>query len=550
MDSRDHRRAEGTLNVAKFKDFGEKIGGARKDFYAGNALTVDDFDEMNAHEAAKLVTKANVWPVPDYAAKVADGMPIGIAFFTKKVRDSFAAKPVFTRNDDTPEKKRARQAEYIETANKLMRIVDEVRTVQDARNVFHIFMIEGGYLMQQVYCYQRTEKGTRNPCITSKLAEVLCVDAWENRSDEAFESYYATCAADAQFCVAKENKVPAGYQIYSLQGKYIVTRSNIYLGSQEFDTYEEALAFAKEHAATKRRGSKKRFTPPQLEHIARTGPDYRHNRQISGNDFLTTFGFRGGEFGNWMSQNDRAESLNMGFEALKDLSACLGIMDEDIALHGTLAIAFGARGHNDATAHYEPERTVINLTKMRGAGSLAHEWWHAFDDFLGSRMGATRFLMSEAQRYPLFTKLLHAMNGLEDGTVTDFRRGSEAMNGSYAKDSGRYWTDPVEMSARAFACYVMDKLEHESDYLVAHAETAAVGEWKAYPVGDERKAINLVFDEIFADLKARGILREAKPKSAVSSDEEPKCQSAKKRIARVEVPVFEDPASIQQMTWF
>ena len=30
------------------------------------------------------------------------------------------------------------------------------------------------------------------------------------------------------------------------------------------------------------------------------------------------FGFRGGEFGNWMNQNDRQTSLNMGFEALKD----------------------------------------------------------------------------------------------------------------------------------------------------------------------------------------------------------------------------------------
>ena len=37
-------------------------------------------------------------------------------------------------------------------------------------------------------------------------------------------------------------------------------------------------------------------------------------------------------------------------------------------------------------------RKVINLTKMHGAGSLAHEWWHGFDDYLGAKMGAKGML--------------------------------------------------------------------------------------------------------------------------------------------------------------
>jgi hypothetical protein len=38
-------------------------------------------------------------------------------------------------------------------------------------------------------------------------------------------------------------------------------------------------------------------------------------------------------------------------------------------------------------AHYEPERAVINLTKLNGAGSLAHEWWHALDHYFGRQDG-------------------------------------------------------------------------------------------------------------------------------------------------------------------
>lgn len=64
-----------------------------------------------------------------------------------------------------------------------------------------------------------------------------------------------------------------------------------------------------------------------------------------------------------------------------------------------LAIAFGARGKGKALAHYEPARVVINLTKMKGAGSLAHEWAHAFDDTLGLRCGRTgvRTYLSETE---------------------------------------------------------------------------------------------------------------------------------------------------------
>ena len=80
-----------------------------------------------------------------------------------------------------------------------------------------------------------------------------------------------------------------------------------------------------------------------------------------GQDYLDAFAFRGGEFGNWMTQNDRRASLNMGFDALKDLAAVLKISEKDISYQGTLSIAFGARGSGNAAAHYEPLRKVINL---------------------------------------------------------------------------------------------------------------------------------------------------------------------------------------------
>lgn len=100
---------------------------------------------------------------------------------------------------------------------------------------------------------------------------------------------------------------------------------------------------------------------------------------------------------------------------------------------------------------------------------------------------------------------------------TDFYRGSKQMGKEYEKDGG-YWDSNVEMTARAFACYVKDKLPYRSDYLVGHAESAIsmvlsknsqAEVVKAYPQGEERQAINAVFDEIIADLKLQHILTHA-----------------------------------------
>ena len=65
------------------------------------------------------------------------------------------------------------------------------------------------------------------------------------------------------------------------------------------------------------------------------------------------------------------------------------------------------------------------------------------------------------------------------------------------------------MTARAFACYVKDRLSYRSDYLVGHADCAVTfvagkdGNMeilKAFPEGEERKAINAAFDEVMEAL--------------------------------------------------
>ena len=85
------------------EDFGEKIGGAKKDLWKDRGLYEDDLSGMNEREAEKFVKKDNIWKKPDYGAMLEDGVPLGVVYFIKKARDSLAASPGYTYGDNTPE---------------------------------------------------------------------------------------------------------------------------------------------------------------------------------------------------------------------------------------------------------------------------------------------------------------------------------------------------------------------------------------------------------------------------------------------------------------
>ena len=355
------------------EDFGEKIGGAKKDLWAARGLYVDDLLGMNEREAEKYVKKDNVWKKPDYAALIRSGVPVDILYFRKVVRDSLNASPRYLRSDDTPEKRLARQKEYIATVRQVQDAVEKVQTVQDAMDVFDALIIDGGYCERISHgigggYIRATQKGRDNPVITDKLVNALYF-----RGERDFERRIVQGAVKKQFGVPAEQKIPRGYDIRFNDGKRTYSKNNDWLPDTyyvtkgyailktNFATREEALKWVQDLARQRGASGKQRFVPQQLSRVRRTGPDYRGNRDVIGQDYLDAFAFRGGEFGNWMTQNDRRASLNMGFDALKDLAAVLKISEKDISYQGTLSIAFGARGSGNAAAHYEPLRKVINL---------------------------------------------------------------------------------------------------------------------------------------------------------------------------------------------
>ncbi|MCF0244860.1 MAG: hypothetical protein HUK06_08795, partial [Bacteroidaceae bacterium] len=221
-----------------------------------------------------------------------------------------------------------------------------------------------------------------------------------------------------------------------------------------------------------------RFTPEK----PRVGTDWRKGRDVSEKELGETFGFRGIQFGNWTSQNDRQKALNETYDALMDLADVLGVSPRALSLNGELGMAFGARGSGGFAAHYEPSDVVINLTKTRGAGSLAHEWWHAMDNYFG-RMG-----WSSAT---YLTDLPRGGNGnVRDVVARAFLELVTAVNrsGYNSRNAGSaYWGSNVEETARLFAEWVKARV----------AEKGNSNSFLAHGILSEEEYKRLIYDAAF-----------------------------------------------------
>lgn len=251
-------------------------------------------------------------------------------------------------------------------------------------------------------------------------------------------------------------------------GGYVVTAKRVNIDVATFATLDEARAYMQsDRPAADLAAIEATQTPEEKKKRAaalvvrnsinrpRIGTDYVQGDNITPEELATTFGLRAVEFGNWMTADDRQTSINECYNSFCVLAELLKIDRYQIG-RGTLAVAFGARGTGKANAHYEPAKHVINLTRTRGAGSLAHEWAHSID-FNGSNQKSLSnnfYFMGYSWR---------------------------------CKETGSYWGREEEQFARAFETaihYELKEREVVDDYLVNIIEDC-----KVYPSATENSTI-------------------------------------------------------------
>lgn len=396
-DVTTEKKTAKTSKTTKTEDFGEKIGGARKDTWQKRGLLTSDLTAMNRRELQQHVKKENVWKRPDFVKAIAEGGDRATLYIQNELYKSINATPYIRRSvatDTTSTAFQEAMEKYVTEIREVQKLAEGVKSKEDLSKITK-WLIENGYLNDTGSAYSRyswTKAYYNSPALYgSKIFETT------RKLEKGFDSLSETALMEG-FGVDKADKLPNGYTIKRINSfwdnagtKYVIVKGGKHgsYASPYFTSYEEAFAYGKEKfgtaetATTGTDGKKQRYVPPQLKDVHRKGADYRKGKNAVGDDFLRDFGIKGGEFGNWLSETDRTTSLNYGYDAFCDLADALGIELTDISLNGTLSIGFGSRGKglSGAAAHYEPARKVINLTKMNGAGSLAHEFWHAVEDY-------------------------------------------------------------------------------------------------------------------------------------------------------------------------
>lgn len=227
-------------------------------------------------------------------------------------------------------------------------------------------------------------------------------------------------------------------------------------------------------------GGVKRFDPSEayVAHATREG-----GRMIDANTIeagsrhmMNNVGLRGLQWGNYVSDDERQHHLTKSAEAFADLADAIGLPDSAISLGGKLGLAIGARGRAGAKAHYEPSTQVINLTRNKGVGSLAHEWGHALDHYLegfeGGRFHSQRSLPSRTGEAMSQLRTAMHSSGFKQRMMNAVRDDIKA--GKLPKNALDYWGKPEEMFARVFERHVQDKLHNEgreNTYLTGLSKT-------------------------------------------------------------------------------
>ncbi|KAA8668348.1 LPD1 domain-containing protein [Clostridium sp. MT-14] len=490
----------------KIEDFGEKIGGAKKDLWKERNFLISDLDSLSDREAFQFCVKDQIWKKPDYREMCNDN-PKLVVFCIKKLRDALPAKVKPTHDEE--ENKNNRKL-FVEFVSIVRDVAMNLKSEEDLKNVFYEIFVRNGYYRQSW-----TGKVYKNPNIKNKFTTVAYkVSQYpEDFRKELSRIGFPDSLSQKNPLIVKEQK-----------GKFFICKSSCksskyyykIVCKSSFETREEAELYIEN--MNKKGSSIFKFQRPVLKGIERRGPAKR-KFEVSTDEFLEIFGFRGGEFGNYATDSERQMHINYCFDALVDLAYVLNVASNFISLkregESSLGIAFGARGSGNASAHYESCRRVINITKIRGAGSLSHEWLHALDDFIGS-------ICENEVSYPYASFNINNSNKLSPELLKVFKdliyslkyknesgnaKQSDFLIESRKLDEGRkkdYFSTIQEMFARAFEAYVQDSLREKgfiSQYLVHGVDNKYYFSNKPYPEGEERKEFNKKFKALFIELK-------------------------------------------------
>lgn len=550
----DKKSSDSTSNKeTKIDDFGEVLTGARKHY-------TDKLSDAEKLDTA-TVPLSKAWPEPDYQDLIEKGVDPYLVAIVRAMREEVPAKGrtgwKVKRYVDSVEMLRGfakdilsgeiskkalteklNQKEFRNLKEKLHSVADLYQAVGHKNSLKGIKISVGSYGMYNGQKYSPP----KTIWTISKKAKATAWSNWptELAIGDTREEAIANFKAKADEILAKEKakKRKTNFVVYTKSAKgdnkvYIGKKfsSRRYVDLESFDSLKEARAYlAEKQESLEQKLERIKKIPNERKetNAPRVGEDHLGGQDVTPEMFSEAFGFRGVQFGNYVDQKKRQSDLNEAYDALMDMAGVLGIPAKAISLNGELGLAFGARGRGGKgapKAHYEGDTIVINLTKRDGAGSLAHEWWHALDNYFGRMRGEAGFLTEnprEKKRYengqvvpdPTRKEMIEAFEKVMN-TINE----SSLPSRSSVLDQARskpYWDTDVELSARAFEGYIIEKLADNNganDYLAnivsqeAWDAAAAMGLEQEnsypYPTKEEIPTIKEAYQHFFDTVETK-----------------------------------------------
>ena len=425
------RAAAKAAAVDRTADAGAELTYNRRNMATGG-LTWADMEKMNPALRVKEATKAKIWPKPDYAQMIEAGLPPVAAHLVKQIYDGIGAKPATrgTLKDETIR-------DYIAGVTRIRDALNEATSdpqnaVTALRSVFgKIFPTEPGQERNTFRGGTPQAKANNDLALLlggTRPVRAMQIDGSSMRDAQnaVAEGWPAPQEAWQRQGYEIHEKAALGLSVREAYGRFAVTASSnamrssrIYKTREEADaalaalkpwivfdkrggavgggdTEAEALEAARKITNKTKAGVPKTEEGVELSEAQRAGKERRKPGQnISSEQLIEQFGFRGVNFGNWMqgdrNRAERQSHLNHAYDSFMDLADLLGKPSKAMSLGGMLGLAFGAQGRGaaggGAAAHFVPGVNEINLTREAGAGSLAHEWAHALDHFFATQAG-------------------------------------------------------------------------------------------------------------------------------------------------------------------
>lgn len=261
------------------EDAGEKIGGARKDLWRLRGLSVQDLDSMSQEEQFANTTKSNVWN-PDWNALAnGGGMPTDVAAFLKLIYDRIATKPA---GGSEARRLYIRMLVLFKDYALKCRTKADVKAIsQEIRNAIGFDACRYQYDSEPYRVFFSVNKpGARRSPLSCSWID-------ERKANELVSKGWPAKTAGAP-AYLKGFKIHRG----TADGSWFITKNHQII-ADHLNSEADCHGFLKNQ--WEKRGRKPER--PHLENIIRTMPELVRIGDISSQELIDEFAFRGAEFG-------------------------------------------------------------------------------------------------------------------------------------------------------------------------------------------------------------------------------------------------------------